>query len=546
MYSDFTSPRNHRSTSTERHYSPLGNEITFPSSSSVVPQEEPQAPAAKRRRIGNLQQKSQALQPEASEGSANIPIPSTELSEAVSRASGSANEGSGSLGNVKTKKPRLSAQARRKQQVQDAAAEIVADATQASSTKPKKPRKNAKGKTVQGVEGDAPGGPAGPSTGPSGPNDSIAAPAKAKKKYTRRKPKQSIQDAAAEVVEDAVQGSSKDPKKRGRTRAVTPEGADKVTISPSTMKMVDLCMDSRIGRKSEREKDLEEFERAEFVRKKQKELQELMGQAGSDRGSSETAEARSERLGRQREQEGSVANHVPNTVIVNGQIMIDEASLQIDRHAAADADRDAEQLEAIEETDLTRKVNSASWLKRDKSGGWNELLTEKFYDGLRMFGTDFEMISKMFPGRTRHKIKLKFVKEEKINHDKIKATLLGEKIPVDLPELEKMAGLEFDDPKDLERDLEEDRKRLEEETLAEKQAMDDARREREEQIAAERAAAGGEESAKENRRGKSKRKNREKRKGSKGPSRQKENHANRASTTAGDNMLGEFGEMAGD
>ena len=312
--------------------------------------------------------------------------------------------------------------------------------------------------------------------------------------------------------------------------------------------MMDLCRDGGTGRKSEREKELEELERAEFIQKKQRQLKEVMGEAEPESQATplESTEVREERMARQREQEENVAHNVPNTIIVNGQIQIDETSLEIDRHAAAALERNAEQLDAVDETDMTRKVNSATWLKRDKSGGWNEMLTERFYDGLRMFGTDFEMISKMFPGKTRHKIKLKFCKEEKVNGERIKATLLGEKLAVDLPELEKMAGTEFDDPAELEKDLEEDRMRLQEETMAEKQAMDEAKRERQEQIAAEQAAAENDSSAKENRRGKgkkkgSKRKKREK--GERSTSRKKNKPARTvAGAGGGGDGLGELAE----
>lgn len=554
VYSDFTSipnpPTTGREDSAPARTSHVSTTTLLQPSTAEV---DTQAPAAKRRRVEILQQKSRPAQSPTPYAGANVPIPTTETNEVVPEASGA-----GEIGSVPSQ-PRAKtsirpAQTKRRQEIEDAAAAIVTDATRSPSAKTKNPRKNVKGKSVQSDHGDAPGIAAGSSQQQNSQNDQDAAPAKPKKKYTKRKANQTIQDAAAEIVEDAIRGSTKDPKKRGQKsrRAVTPEGADAVRISPSEVKMSDLCKDSRTGRKSEREKDLAEFERAEFVRKKQRQLQEVMGQGEPEnQGSpSESAETRLERLGRRGEREESIAENVPNTIIVDGQIQIDEDSLQIDRHAAAAAERDAEQLEAVDETDLTRKINSASWLKRDKSGGWNEMLTERFYEGLRMFGTDFEMISKMFPGRTRHKIKLKFVKEEKINHDKIKATLLGEKLAVDLPEYEKMAGVEFDDPKELERDLEEDRIRLEEETLAEKQAMDDARKERDEQISAERAAVGeefGEESsAKENRRGKNKkRKNWEKHKGKKGSSKGKERHANRAGPSGSGDVLGELGEMLG-
>ena len=480
---------------------------------------------------------------------ANVPIPSTEPNGDAADSSKDTQAAAASLPSTKTKKPRLSAQEKRRQQIAASAAEVVADAIRGPSTRAKKPRKNAKRKGIQRDESATSRVPAEATQAAPSQAEEDTAPGKARRKYVRRKTRQSIEDAAAEVVEDAIQGSSKDPTKRGRKRkrASTPEGAETIQITPSEVRMMDLCMDGGTGRKSEREKELEELEREDFIRKKQRQLQEVMGEAELESQATplESTEIRQEQLVDQRELEEDVAHNVPNTIIVNGQIQIDETSLEIDRHAAAAIERNAEQLDAVEETDMTRKINSGTWLKREKGGGWNELLTERFYEGLRMFGTDFEMISKMFPGKTRHKIKLKFCKEEKISGDRIKATLLGEKLAVDLPELEKMAGTEFDDPEELEKDLEEDRIRLEEETAAEKQALDEAKRERQEQIAAEQAAAENESSAKENRRGKGKKKGSKRKKGEKGEKttpRKKDKQVQKATSASGGDVLGELAE----
>ena len=480
-------------------------------------------------------------EPRSRIASANVRLPSTGTNENIAEPKSNALTPAVSNSLEKAKRSRLSAQEKRKQQIADAAAEIVADATRSPSARGNRPKKYAKGKGTQRNRSATSNTPAEATQNPPSQSKERATPAKAKRKYTKRKVQQSIEDAAAEVVEAAVQGLSKDPKTHGRKRkrAPTPEGAENIQITPSEVKMMDLCRDGRTGRKSEREKELEELGRAEFIRKKQTQLKEVIGDAELEIQATplEPTEARQEQLASQREKEENVAHNVPNTIIVNGQIQIDETSLEIDRHAAAALERNLEQLDAVDETDMTRKINSATWLKRDQSGGWNEMLTERFYDGLRMFGTDFEMISKMFPGRTRHKIKLKFCKEERINGDRIKATLLGEVLAVDLPELEKMAGTEFDDPEELEKDLEEDRKRLEEETAAEKQAMDDAKRERQEQIAAEQAAAENDSSAKENRRGKGKGKGPKHTRGEKskrGASRKKDNPTQKAASAGGD------------
>ena len=46
---------------------------------------------------------------------------------------------------------------------------------------------------------------------------------------------------------------------------------------------------------------------------------------------------------------------------------------------------------------------------------------------LSQFGTDFELISALFPGRNRREIKLKWTKEDKINSKKITAALMQRK-----------------------------------------------------------------------------------------------------------------------
>jgi transcription factor TFIIIB component B'' len=195
---------------------------------------------------------------------------------------------------------------------------------------------------------------------------------------------------------------------------------------------------------------------------------------------------------------------------VDGEIVLDTSSLRIDRHAMAAVERDAEQLDSVEEDEYTRKVNSGLGLKRDKSGGWNEMLVDRFYDGLRMFGTDFGMISKLFPGKSRHSIKLKFGKEEKGDYPRIRAALLGEVVPVELEEFQKMTGEEYDDPAVLEKDIEEDKRRLEEEQEKEKEAIEAARKERAEQAETERLASQGEESSGRESRGRRRKKGEQK------------------------------------
>ncbi len=366
-------------------------------------------------------------------------------------------------------------------------------------TKIRKPRLSAKSKGKQPTERVA----VEVSTGiAAGPSSGVSRTRKSNKRTDKGR-QQAIEDAAANIVAHAIEGSSSKKKtKRGRkAREVTPEGADTVKIVPSKVRMSDLCKNLRTGKKSTREKELEEIDKAEAARHGQQEVQGTPAAVDTTKNTSETAESRLERLSRAGEENARV---VPNTVIIDGEIQIDETSLQLDRHANAAVERDAEQLEGIDESELTRRVNSSSWLKRDSGGPWSEESTERFFEALQMFGTDFGMISKLFPGRTRHSIKLKFRKEEKVNRQRVKQTLMGERILVDMEEYSRITNTVYEDPKYLERDLAEDRRRIEEEQAAAKEALEETARQREQEVEAERAAAEEESLAKENETGEAK------------------------------------------
>lgn len=56
---------------------------------------------------------------------------------------------------------------------------------------------------------------------------------------------------------------------------------------------------------------------------------------------------------------------------------------------------------------------------REKAERWLEEETEKFYRALQIFGTDFSVIERLIPGRSRKQIKNKFNKEEKVNPERI-------------------------------------------------------------------------------------------------------------------------------
>lgn len=68
-----------------------------------------------------------------------------------------------------------------------------------------------------------------------------------------------------------------------------------------------------------------------------------------------------------------------------------------------------------------------------------------------MFGTEFEMISKMFPGKQRRHIKLKYNREERHNPKRIDAAVMGVKtIKMDIDEYRAFTGAEYESVETIE------------------------------------------------------------------------------------------------
>lgn len=266
-------------------------------------------------------------------------------------------------------------------------------------------------------------------------------------------------------------------------------------IIPSQVKMVDLCKDSGKGQTSQRERELANMDWEAVVRKqRERQAQEEQGETPPG----ETVDQALERAGREREASTRARAGI-KLRLVNGQMVVDDQSLRVDRHANAAAEAEAETLEEVEENDLTRRVTSGSWMKREKIEPWDEDLTDRFYEGLRMFGTDFMIISKMFPGRTRRQIKLKFTREERQDPVRVKEALTGPRIPMDLTFLSQLSNVEYEDPRQFHEELErEARDHAEEMKRQEEQAEEVLRQRRAEKLAAAMTGDDSPEAAGEN------------------------------------------------
>ncbi|TPR02886.1 hypothetical protein CAN33_0012185 [Aspergillus niger] len=290
--------------------------------------------------------------------------------------------------------------------------------------------------------------------------DSQVTTAEQGRKTTRAR-RRSVKDVNGE---NATKKKERKPRTR-KKREPTPEGAESVEIAPAMVKMSELCKDLRTGKMSKRETELRNMEQAEQERK-QKAQQEGDTEApvkenGNDASPAEDRDENPDNKG----QAGPVMR------IVNGEIVLDTASLQVDRHA--DAARNAGELEDVIENSFTRKINQATYGKRSKTESWDEEMTDLFYRGLRMFGTDFMMISKLFPGRSRRQIKLKFNNEERRDPQRIKETLLGPRETIDISTYSEMTNTVYDDPRLIQQELDEERKRIEAQHAKEKEAQEE-------------------------------------------------------------------------
>ncbi|OTB20139.1 hypothetical protein K445DRAFT_312557 [Daldinia sp. EC12] len=236
---------------------------------------------------------------------------------------------------------------------------------------------------------------------------------------------------------------------RRRRRTSTPEDPENQTVDHSTMKMADLTKDLGIGKKFKHADAIEERARQARERFRQKRLAKQRQAMGLLPDGEEASRASTPVAGEENGRESAIARarnlgasvdagaHSVGYEVVDGQIIINQESLVVDRHAAH---RDMSALETVEEDEFSHLTTSASFRRESRRTGanhWTEEDTERFYHLLSMFGTDFETIASMFPGKTRRAIKLKFNREETQRPRRINAAVMvrGEKrVNIDLEE----------------------------------------------------------------------------------------------------------------
>ncbi|GAB7336207.1 hypothetical protein MBLNU13_g08976t1 [Cladosporium sp. NU13] len=266
-------------------------------------------------------------------------------------------------------------------------------------------------------------------------------PATKAKKPRKPRPKAAAKPRAKKATpESGVEGEAQDETNADEEE---PESDPELhEIDPEALSMYTITKQKRYGKTSEREKKMAEIDWEEVKRKRRAEADGLsLEQAQqSNAWQKETdANASTEDAGVPDKQD-TTTRAVEGGLgfrVVNGEIVEDEETLQIDRRAQAQAEI-AMQAPVEEEDELTRFHNRATYMndrKRDekdrvpmwksKSDPWSEDETDRFYDALKNWGTDFMIISQLFPPKTRAQIKKKFNREERLDPERVNAALLG-------------------------------------------------------------------------------------------------------------------------
>ncbi|KAL2201018.1 hypothetical protein P885DRAFT_25469 [Corynascus similis CBS 632.67] len=327
-------------------------------------------------------------------------------------------------------------------------------------------------------------------------------------------------------LEDDAEGNIRQPKRRPPRpqRETTPPDAEHVEIDITQVKMADLAKDMHIGKKFSLHDELMERERAKRLRYNERKKRQQTGEDGEEspvadgdaRGATpssnpNTSSQHTPAVGAngsaaESQVESSTRAPIGETYqIIDGEIVLDHRSLQVDRHARAR--EEAGELVEVEENDFTHHTTSATYLRRNlKPQQWTDEETELFYQALQAFGTDFDTICRMFKGKTRKHIKLKFNREERVNPQRITAALVGQKtVSIDMEQYQRATGQEYETAEAIYAE----QRKAEEEFEARQKALEDekaeeVRRKKEEVLAQLNSAVDGDGTKKGGRKGRKK------------------------------------------
>ncbi|WFD42583.1 hypothetical protein MPSI1_001229 [Malassezia psittaci] len=133
------------------------------------------------------------------------------------------------------------------------------------------------------------------------------------------------------------------------------------------------------------------------------------------------------------------------TRIVDGKIVLDERSLFANYRDEEQQAHEQRNWEVVDEREGDQFVNSASRSKQRRTQRWSEEETERFFQAISQWGTDFEIITRLFPQRTRREIKSKWSKESRQNPKRLDDAFTR-RTAVDLKAYGHVAGVDLSGP----------------------------------------------------------------------------------------------------
>ena len=101
----------------------------------------------------------------------------------------------------------------------------------------------------------------------------------------------------------------------------------------------------------------------------------------------------------------------PQVQVIDGRIVVNRKSLVVQA-------QEREQYTRVVTEDSSR-LNSMTYMNRISNARWTAEDTELFYKALSQFGTDFTLITHLFPGRERSHLKNKYTRESKLNSGRV-------------------------------------------------------------------------------------------------------------------------------
>lgn len=213
------------------------------------------------------------------------------------------------------------------------------------------------------------------------------------------------------------------------------ENSEVVIVNPEKFTMADLCGELPIGMidekfaKYEEERSRRRKRRDELYKaKKRARLEGKSIEFISQIGSTEQEEAIKEMEEGQKKfteeiaQQNNATVSAPQMQIVGGEIQVNTESIFVDRHRQA-AEELGDSRVVEEETSYSKILNNASYSKHKIAERWDNAETEKFYVALSTWGSDFSILSQLFPGRSRRQLRNKFKLEERKNRVKLDLAL---------------------------------------------------------------------------------------------------------------------------